>query len=85
MMGCHPYIACLEQVVLTLLLGGGLDDVEISGCSPSVILSGDCLRNDPKLLAEARGAVKGGLRKERKTKKRGENRLVKLQRWHLSS
>lgn len=85
MMGCHPYIACLEQAVLTLLLGGGLHDVEISGCSPSVILSGDCLRSDPKLLAEACRAAKCGLRKERKTKKRGENRLVKLQRWHLGS
>lgn len=53
MTGCHAYIACLEQAVLTLLLGGGLDDVEINGCSPNVILSGDCLRNDLKLLAEA--------------------------------
>lgn len=85
MMGCNPYIACLEQAVLTLLLGGGLDDVEISGCSPSVILSGDRLRNHPKLLAEAWGPVKCELRKERKTKKRGENRLVKLQRWLLGS
>lgn len=69
-MGCHPYIACLEQAVLTLLLDGGLDDVEISGSSPSVILSGDCLRNDPKLLAEAWGAVRGGLRKEREKEKK---------------
>jgi len=79
MLGFHPYISCLEQAVLTLLLGGGLDDVEISGCSPSVILSGNCLRDDPRLLAEAWGSVKGGLRKERKMK-RGENRSVKLQR-----
>lgn len=67
MMGCHS-IACLEREVLTLLLGGGLDDVEISGCSPGVILSEDCLRNDLKLLGEAWGAVKGGLQ-ERKADK----------------
>lgn len=84
MMGCHP-IACLEQEVLTLLLGGGLDDMEISGCSPGVILSEDCLRNDLKLLGEAWGAVKDGLRKERQTKKRGENRMIKFQRWHWGS
>lgn len=51
-MGCHPYISCLEQAVLTLLLGGVLDDVEICACSPSVILPVDCLRSDLKLLAE---------------------------------
>lgn len=62
-----------------------MDDVEISGCSPSVILSGDCLGNDPKLLAEPWGAAKGRLRKEKNTEKRGENRLVKLQRWHAGS
>lgn len=37
-------------------LGWCLDDVEISGCSPNVILSGDCLRDDLKPLAETWGA-----------------------------
>lgn len=40
-------------------------DVEISGCFPSVIFSGECLRNDLKLLAEM-GTMKGRLRREEK-------------------